>query len=70
MTQVRTPKQAEVKPIEKVFLSNKEAQKYLGVCESTLKNWRLGGMLRYYKIGSLVWYEKSDIDKLIKNARQ
>lgn len=65
----RTPKQAQVKEIEKVFLNNKEAQKYMGVSESTMKNFRLSGMLRYYKIGSIIWYEKKDIDQLIKRNK-
>ena len=69
-TAVRTPRQAQVREIEKVFLSNKEAQKYLGVSDSTLKGWRLGGILAFYKIGSLIWYAKEDIDKLIKRHKQ
>ena len=69
-TAVRTPRQARVKEVEKVFLSNREAQKYLGVSDSTLKGWRLGGRLPYYKVGSVVWYEKSDIDRLVRGGRQ
>lgn len=70
MAQVRTPKQAETCPVDKVFLSNKETMKYLGVSDGTLKNWRLSGMIKFYKIGSLIWYTKEDIDKLIKSHRQ
>ena len=62
----RTPKQAQVKTVEKVFLSNKEAMKYLDVGETTLKNWRASLMLPFYKIGSLIWYEKAELDKFIK----
>ena len=70
MAIARTPKQAKVKPLEKVFLSNREAMRYLDVSDSTLKGWRLGGMLNYYKVGSLIWYDKNDLDRLVRGGRQ
>ena len=66
----RTPMRAEVKPLEKVFLSNHEAAAYLGISTETLKKWRATGVIGYYKIDKNIWYEKTEIDKLIKNARQ
>lgn len=65
----RTPIQAQVRTLEKVFLSNSEAKAYLGVSDTTLKNWRAEGRLRYYKIGALIWYEKADIDRFIRKHK-
>ena len=66
----RTPRRAKVKPLDKVFLSNKEAIAYLGVSDSTLKRWRADRTIGFHKIGSNIWYEKNDLDKLIKSHRQ
>jgi excisionase family DNA binding protein len=49
----------------KRWLTNKEAEKYLG-CKSTyLTNLRATGQLHFYKVGGLVLYDVADIDKLV-----
>lgn len=55
--------------IEKVWLSNKEAQKYLGVGLDFFKLLRASGRLPYYRIGHTVFYRKDDIDRLVENGR-
>lgn len=55
--------------VEKVWLSNAEAQKYLGVSESFLKRLRLNGKMSFYKLGGKVFYKKADIDRLVTKGR-
>ena len=46
-------------------MNSAEAASYLGVTEGTLRNWRYEGTqsLPYRKVGRLVYYTKSDLDK-------
>lgn len=54
---------------DKLWLSNAEAAKYLGVSKDWLKDRRLEGMLHYSKVGNTIFYIKKEIDDLIrKNA--
>lgn len=62
-------KQATVTQIEKIWLSNKEAQAYLGVGMDFLKNLRSSGRIPFFKVGNTVLYRKRDIDKLIEKNR-
>lgn len=55
--------------IEKIWLSNKEAQVYLGVGMDFLKNLRSSGRISFFKVGTTVFYRKRDIDKLIEKNR-
>ena len=55
----------KVAEIEKVFLTDKEAQVYLGVSQSTMKRFRASLLVNYYKIGGLIWYKKSDLDRMV-----
>ena len=50
----------------KVWLSNKEAAKYLGVSKDWLKDRRNEGKLHYSVVGNTIFYIKSEIDSLIK----
>lgn len=64
-------KQAKVLPVEKVWLSSKELQAYLGMGKDFVDSLRESGRLRYYKIGArAVFYRKSDVDRLIEKGRQ
>lgn len=51
----------------KLFMSQKEAQKYLGVSKDWLKDRRNDGRLHYAMIGNMVFYIKSEIDCMIRD---
>ena len=61
-------KQATVTQIEKIWLSNKEAQVYLGVGMDFLKNLRSSGRISFFKVGTTVFYRKRDIDRLMRKT--
>lgn len=44
-----------VTSIDKIWLSNSEAQKYLGIGSAFFKRLRSTGQLRFYKIGTAVF---------------
>ena len=50
----------------RLWLSNKEAQKYLGVSKEWLKDRRLDGTLHYSMVGKTIFYIKSEIDNLVR----
>ena len=52
---------------EKLWLSNSEAVKYLGVSKDWLKDRRLDGTLHYSKVGNTIFYIKKEIDGLIRS---
>jgi excisionase family DNA binding protein len=60
---------SRVQEVTKVFLSNTEAQAYLGVGTDFFKALRAEGKLPYYKVGKTVFYRKSAIDKLVEDGR-
>lgn len=62
-------KVAKVQPVEKMWLSNAEAQAYLGMSAKFLKDLRQAAKLPFYKISNSVFYKKDDIDKLVKRGR-
>lgn len=49
----------------KLWLSNKEAAKYLGVSKDWLKDRRENGTLHYSVVGNTFFYIKKEIDNLI-----
>jgi len=49
----------------KLWLSNKEAAKYLGVSKDWLKDRRESGTLHYSVVGNTIFYIKKEIDNLI-----
>lgn len=51
---------------KKIWLSNKEAVKYLGVSKDWLRDRRDEGKLHYSIVGNTIFYIKSEIDNLIK----
>ena len=55
--------------IEKIWLSNKEAQAYLGVGMDFFKNLRSSGSISFFKVGTTIIYRKRDIDKKKKKNR-
>lgn len=62
-------KQTVVTSVDKVWLSNKEAQTYLGVGMDFFKSLRASGQLSFFKVGRTVFYRKRDIDRLIEKNR-
>ena len=55
--------------LAKVWMSNAEAQKYLGVGASFLKNLRATGRLPFYKVGNTVFYKVAELDRMISKGR-
>ena len=49
----------------KLWLSSKEAAKYLGVSKDWLKDRRESGALHYSVVGNTIFYIKKEIDSLI-----
>ncbi len=50
----------------KKWLSEKEAQEYLGVSRSTLYRWQKDGKLKVYKLGRQRRYRQGDLDALVE----
>lgn len=55
--------------VEKIWLTNKDAQEYLSVSVDFMKKLRRNGKLSFYKLGGMVFYLKKDIDRLIQKNR-
>lgn len=53
----------------KAYLTNAEAQKYLGLSKATLARYRAEGTLPYSKVGSSVFYRTADVEALIERNR-
>ena len=51
----------------RLWMSQKEAQKYLGVSKDWLKDRRENGTLHYSMVGNTAFYIKSEIDRLIRD---
>lgn len=51
----------------RLWLSQRDAAKYLGVSKDWLNSRRLDGTLHYSKVGNTIFYIKSEIDNLIKD---
>lgn len=56
------------KDVEKVWFRQKDAARWLGVGESTVKDMRLSGKLPYYMFGGTVLIRKSDLERQIKRV--
>ena len=51
----------------KQWLKSYEVRKLLNISPGTLQNLRVNGILRYTKIGSLLYYKLGDIEKLLED---
>jgi len=60
-------KAAQVHNCDKIWMSQKEASKYLGVSKDWLSDRRLDGALHYSKVGNTIFYIKKEVDDLIRN---
>ena len=52
----------------RLWLSNKEAARYLGVSKDWLKDRRENGTLHYSVVGNTIFYIKREIDELIRRG--
>jgi len=56
----------QTKPLEqKQWLKSYEVKKLLKISPGTLQNLRINGTLSYTKIGSIIYYNYEDIEKLL-----
>lgn len=49
----------------KTWMSNAEAQVYLGVSSTWLKRIRASASVHFYKVGGKIFYKTKDLDELI-----
>lgn len=56
---------SQVMPIERIWFTQKDAAKYIGVSAETIKRMRLSGKLPSYSFGGTVLVKKADIERLI-----
>lgn len=59
-------KQVEIKQVEKVWFTRKDAAEYLGVSLSFIKKLCLGAKVPSYKVEGLVFLRKDELDRFIK----
>ncbi len=55
--------------VEKIWLSNAEAQAYLGMSANFFKDLRANAQIRFYKVRGSIFYKKSDIDRMVEKGR-
>ena len=51
----------------RLWLSQRDAAKYLGVSKDWLNSRRLDGTLHFSKVGNTIFYIKKEVDDLIKD---
>lgn len=61
-------KTAQVHNCDKIWMSQKEAVKYLGVSKDWLGKRREDGKLHYSKVGNTIFYIKKEVDNLVKGG--
>jgi hypothetical protein len=49
----------------KQWLKSNEVRKLLNISPGTLQNFRINGTLTYTKIGGIIYYDHSEIEKLL-----
>lgn len=49
----------------KKWLKSPEVRKLLGISPGTLQNLRINGTLRYTRVGSIIYYDMEDIQKVM-----
>ena len=53
--------------IRRLWLSQRDAARYLGVSKDWLNSRRLDGTLHFSKVGNTIFYIKSEIDNMIRD---
>ena len=54
---------------QKQWLKSSEVRKLLNISPGTLQNLRINGTLTYTKVGGIMYYDNSDIDKLLNGNK-
>ncbi len=54
---------------QKQWLKSNEVRKLLNISHGTLQNLRTNGTVTYTKIGSIMYYDQADIDKLLNGNK-
>lgn len=54
---------------EKKWLKSREVRNQLGISNGTLQNLRINGTLTYTKIGGILYYDQTDIDKILRQNK-
>jgi hypothetical protein len=58
------------KPLQqKQWLKSNEVRKLLNISPGTLQNLRVNGTLTYNKIGGIMYYDQTDIEKLLNGNK-
>ena len=58
-----------------MWLTSKQAAKYLGICSKSLKNMRDENKIPFYSMSQnvkgrkMIWYKKEDIDRILQKHR-
>ena len=53
----------------KQWLKSKEVRKLLNISPGTLQNLRINGTLTYIKVGGIMYYDNTDIEKLLNGNK-
>ncbi|MEO8235817.1 MAG: helix-turn-helix domain-containing protein [Flavobacterium sp.] len=53
----------------KKWLKSNEVRKLLNISSGTLQNLRINGTLTYTKIGGIMYYDNSDIEKVLNSNK-
>ena len=54
---------------QKKWLKSNEVRELLNISPGTLQNLRINGTLTYTKIGGIMYYDNTDIDKLLNGNK-
>lgn len=54
---------------QKKWLKSSEVRKLLNISSGTLQNLRINGTLTYTKIGGILYYSNSDLEKLLESNK-
>lgn len=54
---------------QKQWLKSKEVRALLNISPGTLQTLRINGTLTYTKVGSIMYYDHTDIEKLLNNNK-
>ena len=60
---------SQVKPANKKWLKSQEVMKLLNISSSGLQNFRINNIIPYTKIGGIIYYSASDIDKILEKNK-
>ena len=66
---MRCMEKASIIPIERLWFTTKDCQKYLGVSRGFIDDLRESGKLSYYKVGHTIFVKKKDLDRLIEQGK-